>query len=297
MTDRPNGQLPDGALVRTAREPGQAAYETRFEMHRPFMDWATLSEKWKNEWRLVEAAVLAEHSTPVLETLNAEIDRLRKLLARRDSQLAAAGVPCPEIPEGVLPPGVLQAYSDAHRNYPEQSRHLQAHTAGLRAALMVDRAQRVPRTSPEAQGQASKTLELADRLRAWSENDPDQDYFFGGDGDVFSAMQLDCADASTAILATIAWHAKQPPFRLDPHWTGACLGFAGGSLNLKIPEGSAEFVFAEDELELVEEEGRTLFIARLSASQVRAVHRHLAAYLVAPAPEDPSPIIASPQEA
>lgn len=222
MTDRPNGQLPDGALVRTAREPGQAAYETRFEMHRPFMDWATLSEKWKTEWRLVEAAVLAEHSTPVLETLQAEIDRLRKLLARRDSQLAAAGVPCPEIPEGVLPPGVLQAYSDAHRNYPEPSRHLQAHTAGLRAALIADRAQRVPREE------------------------------------------------------------KLTPFRLDPHWTGACLGFEGGCLNLKIPQGSAEFVFREDELEVIEEEGRTLFIARLPASEVRAVHRHLAAYLVAP---------------
>lgn len=415
MTDRANGQLPDGAMVRKGKEPGQAAYEARFEKHPAFMDWSTLGERWKVEWRKVEEAVLAEHSTSALKTLNAEIDRLRQLLARRDSQLAAAGVPLPEIPEGMVPPGALQAYSDAHQKYPP-GQDLQAHTAGLRAVLILDRAQRVPSVSVSKE--PNKAMELAERLHAWSENDPIEDYFFGGDGAVFSAMQLDCADAAQFIRAAArsrdaqpsgvllfergvrfdvvapappaaamdkslgriayetrfygytlgprgvsdAWEDLPPlaaaiwervaqavqaaapskvaplpaftremgeaadrylmsvafkgdhilpaqfrwfdcwaamtaavpkpvPFRLDPRWTGTSLGFEGGCMNLKLPAGSAELVFADDDLEVVEEEGRTLRICRLAASEVIALRFHLNVYLPPAEPAWPKPIM------
>lgn len=53
-------------------------------------------------------------------------------------------------------------------------------------------------TDPTTGGRES----LGERLIAWSENEPNADYFFGGDGGVFAAMQADCFEAGRALLAT-----------------------------------------------------------------------------------------------
>lgn len=100
-----------------------------------------------------------------------------------------------DLPPGCAPPGALQAYTDAYKARYKPCQHLDAHLAGLRAVVLLDRAQRAERLAKDPQ-----RMELAGRLIAWSQNDANPDYFFGETSDVFTAMQADCHDAAQRIL-------------------------------------------------------------------------------------------------
>lgn len=100
-----------------------------------------------------------------------------------------------DLPMGCAPPGALQAYTDAYKARYKPCQHLDAHLAGLRAVVLLDRQQQAERLAKDPQ-----RTELAGRLIAWGENDPNPDYFFGESDDVFTAMQADCRDAAQCIL-------------------------------------------------------------------------------------------------
>lgn len=308
MTDRANGQLPDGANVRTAKEPGQVLAEIRSRKLPTFVEnesWAELPEWLRKQYAKHEQAVLDYHSTPVLKTLHAEIDRLREILARRDSQLAAAGVPCPEIPDGVTPPGVLQAYSDAHRAYKDPRDALQAHAAGLRAVLILDRKQcpRVPAPPHGLDrliaawinagyrgsamllegGMKLQTLSLAAATPSLPPYSPEigaaadrylMSVAFRGDHILPAMFQW-----GECWRAMVAAAPPPKPFRQDPRWSGMSLGMDGATFNLKLPEGSAEIVVPEENLEFLREESRDLWVGRLPASEVLALRWTLNEYL------------------
>lgn len=77
-------------------------------------------------------------------------------------------------------------------------------------------------------------------------------------------------------LAPAAYGDKRRPYH-----SGACIGICGLSVNLRFSDGSAEFVFSEEDLELINEEGRDLYIARLPASEILALRQSLIDYLPA----------------
>lgn len=66
-----------------------------------------------------------------------------------------------------------------------------------------------------------------------------------------------------------------------PHYTHAAIGCDGVSVNLCFADGSAEFVFAEEELDFIREEGRGLYVARVAASEILALRQSLIDYLPA----------------
>lgn len=306
MTDRANGQLPDGPMERKPKEPGQVLFEIRAHKLPTFVEdesWAEIPEWLRKQYAAHEKAVLDHHRNPMIESLNKEIDRLRETLARRDSQLAAAGVPCPEIPDGMTPPGVLQAYSDAHRRYPNQKDALQAHAAGLRAALLLDRKQ-CPRVAPPTPGldrflaaivdvSVPMILEGGMKLMHWQPPaiaTPSLPPYTPEIGAAADRYLMSVAFRGDHILPAMfrwgdCWRAMvaavpaPKPFRQDPQWSGTTRFMDGATLNLKLPEGSAEIVIAEEDLELYREEGRDLWVGRLPASEVLALRRTLNEYL------------------
>lgn len=84
------------------------------------------------------------------------------------------------------------------------------------------------------------------------------------------------ADMCQRDLAPAAYEDKR-----RPHYTHAAIGCDGISVNLCFRDGSAEFVFREEEMELVNEEGRDLYVKRLPASEILALRQALIDYLPA----------------
>ena len=77
-------------------------------------------------------------------------------------------------------------------------------------------------------------------------------------------------------LAPAAYGDKRQPYH-----SGACIGICGLSVNLRFSDNSAELVFHDEDLELINEEGRDLYIARLPASEILALRQSLIDYLPA----------------
>jgi hypothetical protein len=112
---------------------------------------------------------------------------------------------------------------------------------------------------------ADSTITRADliqRLRDWPAT--------GGRADAFSAAFVGDLMSEAADALAAAYGTKRAPSH-----TGACLGLDGMSVNLRYRDGSAEFVTNEDNSDVVEEDGRRLYIARLPVSEVFALRQWL----------------------
>lgn len=77
-------------------------------------------------------------------------------------------------------------------------------------------------------------------------------------------------------LAPAAYGDKRQPYH-----SGACIGIVGMSVNLRFSDNSAEFVFHEEDLELINEEGRDLYFIRFPTSEILALRQALIDYLPA----------------
>ena len=100
---------------------------------------------------------------------------------------------------------------------------------------------------------------------------------FRAEGPVLDALARNiAADMCQRDLAPAAYGDKRRPY-----YTHAAIGCDGVSVNLCFRDGSAEFVFREEEMELVNEEGRDLYVKRLPASEILALRQSLIDYLPA----------------
>lgn len=84
------------------------------------------------------------------------------------------------------------------------------------------------------------------------------------------------ADMCRRDLAPAAYGDKR-----RPHYTHAAIGIDGVSVNLCFRDGSAEFVFREEELDFIREDGRDLYVAHIAASEVLSLRQSLIDYLPA----------------
>ena len=102
----------------------------------------------------------------------------------------------------------------------------------------------------------------------------------GQDFDTLPTMTFDpgsfCQDdfIRAAKAAGPAYGSKRRPY-----YSGACLGVDGMGANLRLSDGTLELVFKDEELDLINEEGRDLYVARLAASEVIALRQWLIDYL------------------
>lgn len=66
-----------------------------------------------------------------------------------------------------------------------------------------------------------------------------------------------------------------------PHYTHAAIGCVGVTMNLCFVDGSAEFVFREENVDFIREEGSGLYVAGIAASEILALRQALIDYLPA----------------
>ena len=93
-----------------------------------------------------------------------------------------------------------------------------------------------------------------------------------------STMELWRGYARAALTASAAvmFGAKRRPY-----YTHACAGVEGMSLTLHLRDGSLELVFKDEELDLINEEGRDLYVAHIEASEVIHLRQWLIDFLPA----------------
>ncbi|MEE7463426.1 hypothetical protein MFUR16E_20385 [Methylobacterium fujisawaense] len=93
-----------------------------------------------------------------------------------------------------------------------------------------------------------------------------------------STMELWRGYARAALTASAAamFGSKRRPYYGD-----ACLGVDGMGANLRLTDGSLQLVFKDEEMDLINEEGRDLYVARLAASEVIHLRQWLIDFLPA----------------
>lgn len=99
----------------------------------------------------------------------------------------------------------------------------------------------------------------------------------GADTPVLDSLARNiAADMCNRDLAPAAYGDKRRPY-----YTHACAGVEGMSATLHLRDDSLELVFKEEELDLINEEGRDLYVARLAASEVIHLRQWLIDFLPA----------------
>lgn len=99
----------------------------------------------------------------------------------------------------------------------------------------------------------------------------------GADATVLDSLARNiAADMCQRDLAPAAYGDKRRPY-----YTHACAGVEGMSATLHLRDDSLELVFKEEELDLINEEGRDLYVSRLAASEVLALRQWLIDFLPA----------------
>ncbi|MGU3387021.1 hypothetical protein ACLBYG_21095 [Methylobacterium sp. D53M] len=93
-----------------------------------------------------------------------------------------------------------------------------------------------------------------------------------------STMELWRGYARVALTASAA---AMFGLKRRPHYSSAALGLDGMGANLRLSDGSLELVFKDEELDLINEEGRDLYVARLAGSEVLALRQWLIDFLPA----------------
>lgn len=91
------------------------------------------------------------------------------------------------------------------------------------------------------------------------------------------------AMARSAALKVVARKLAPAAYgdKRQPHYTHACAGVEGMSATLRLRDGSLELVFKDEELDLINEEGRDLYVAHIEASEVLALRQWLIDFLPA----------------
>ncbi|MBP2495237.1 hypothetical protein ABID82_002432 [Methylobacterium sp. PvP062] len=97
------------------------------------------------------------------------------------------------------------------------------------------------------------------------------------------AAGLKDAMARSAALKVVARKLAPAAYgdKRRPYYTHACAGVEGMSATLHLRDGSLELVFKDEELDLINEEGRDLYVARIEASEVLALRQWLIDFLPA----------------
>lgn len=99
----------------------------------------------------------------------------------------------------------------------------------------------------------------------------------GADAPVLDSLARNiAADMCQRDLAPAAYGDKRRPY-----YTHACAGVEGMSATLHLRDNSLELVFKDEELDLINEEGRDLYVARLAASEVIHLRQWLIDFLPA----------------
>lgn len=91
------------------------------------------------------------------------------------------------------------------------------------------------------------------------------------------------AMARSAALKVVARKLAPAAYgdKRQPHYTHAMAGVEGMSATLHLRDGLMELVFKDEELDLINEEGRDLYVARIAASEVLALRQWLIDFLPA----------------
>lgn len=91
------------------------------------------------------------------------------------------------------------------------------------------------------------------------------------------------AMARSAALKVVARKLAPAAYgdKRQPHYTHAMAGVEGMCATLHLRDGSLELVFKDEELDLINEEGRDLYISRLAASEVIHLRQWLIDFLPA----------------
>ncbi|KQS81732.1 hypothetical protein ASG32_02995 [Methylobacterium sp. Leaf361] len=91
------------------------------------------------------------------------------------------------------------------------------------------------------------------------------------------------AMARSAALKVVARKLAPAAYgdKRQPHYTHAMAGVEGMCATLHLRDGSLELVFKDEELDLINEEGRDLYVARIAASEVVHLRQWLIDFLPA----------------